>query len=483
MQSTRQLRPLPARLELAALRQAFESLQIKQEGLFDPVPDPDSKPGPSPLEISLSAPPVPGRYPLEATSPSSPPVSLNLTPTTPHSDPNSPSAFSETLAVLPVVLYHPPIVRPAPAPSHTRAAPLPQLPRTNMSAAPVFHMPLRGTPNAPKFDGSARELLRYFDDIKQLTDAAGLHGQDRIDAALRYVPRDDSETWEMLPETIAGDFDVFVDAIKPLYPGCERDAQYARSDLDFVVADQARKTMRSQTDLGLYYRNFLRVSLFLIKKKRLAESDRDRLFLEGFPEDMKTRISRRLEIKMPDTHPDDGYPQKDVYEAAQFLLKGLSSLQAQQTPGPLPASTSQPPSSTPYSQPARVPPSQPPNARAAPGVVVKQEYNMRSMAPGQQSCYFCGVSGHTTRYCREINAYERDGKIGRTPEGRIVLSDRSQIPNEGGALLKERVDHVLREQLVQRARAAAVDSQKDIPPHIATGLLCLSGPDVHRSGA
>src|ERR1700710_1104676 len=223
-----------------------------------------------------------------------------------------------------------------------------------MSSAPVFHMPLRGTPNAPKFDGSARELLRYFDDIKQLTDAAGLHGQDRSDAALRYVPRDNSETWEMLPETIAGDFDVFVDAIKPLYPGCERDAQYARSDLDFVVADQARKTMRSQTDLGLYYRNFLRVSLFLIKKKRLAESDRDRLFLEGFPEDMKTRISRRLEIKMPDTHPDDGYPQKDVYEAAQFLLKGLSSLQAQQTPGPLPTSTAQPPSSTSYSQPARV---------------------------------------------------------------------------------------------------------------------------------
>jgi hypothetical protein len=59
-----------------------------------------------------------------------------------------------------------------------------------------------------------------------------------------------------------------------------------------------------------------------------------------------------------------------------------------------------------------------------------------------------------------------------------VLADGSQIPNEGGALLKERIDHFLRENRVQRARAAAVDSHKDIPPHIATGLLCLSGPEI-----
>jgi hypothetical protein len=144
----------------------------------------------------------------------------------------------------------------------------------------------------------------------------------------------------MLKATKGGDYDAFVNAVKPLYPGCECDAQYARSDLDFIVADQAAKTMHSQTDLGQYYRSFLRVSLFLIDKKWLAESDRDRLFLEGFPVDIKTRIRRRLEIKMPDVHPDDGYPQQDVYEAAQFLLKGTSLLHAQQT---TPSSSISPP--------------------------------------------------------------------------------------------------------------------------------------------
>jgi hypothetical protein len=184
---------------------------------------------------------------------------------------------------------------------------------------------------------------------------------------------------------------------------------------------------------------------------------------------------------MPDVHPDDGYPQQDVYEAAQFLLKGTSSLHAQQT---TPSSSISPPTIQPsmsYPQPQYAPPPQQSGSRPTPGVVVKQEYNMRNMNTSPPSCYFCGVSGHTTRYCREINAYERDGKLARTSEGRLVLADGSQIPNEGGALLKERIDHFLRDNRVQRARAAAVDSHKDIPPHIATGLLCLSGPEMaHR---
>jgi hypothetical protein len=155
---------------------------------------------------------------------------------------------------------------------------------------------------------------------------------------------------------------------------------------------------------------------------------------------------------MPDIHPDDGYPQQDVYEAAQFLLKGTSSLQAQQTSTPsssVSPPTIQPPTS--YPQRSYAPPPQQSGTCPVPGVVVKQEYNMRNTNTSPPSCYFCGVSGHTTRYCREINAYERDRKLARTSEGRLVLADGSQIPNEGGALLKERIDHFLKENRVQRA--------------------------------
>ena len=140
-------------------------------------------------------------------------------------------------------------------------------------------MPLRGTPNAPKFDGSTDQLLRYFEDIEQLADAANLSGDDRIKAAIRYIPQGDTLLWQGYVKDAKSDFNIFKTSIMSIYPGCDSASAYTRSDLDFVVSEQKGKAMTSQADLGVYYRNFLRVSNVLLEKKRLAESDRDRLFL------------------------------------------------------------------------------------------------------------------------------------------------------------------------------------------------------------
>ena len=64
-----------------------------------------------------------------------------------------------------------------------------------------------------------------------------------------------------------------------IYPGCDSASAYTRSDLDYVVSEQKGKAMTSQADLGVYYRDFLRVSNVLLEKKRLAESDRDQTLL------------------------------------------------------------------------------------------------------------------------------------------------------------------------------------------------------------
>ena len=56
-----------------------------------------------------------------------------------------------------------------------------------------------------------------------------------------------------------------------------------------------------------------------MEKKHLAESDHDRLFLDGFPEPIKSRVLRRLEIKLPDQDPDNAYkhcPKAFAYEQA-----------------------------------------------------------------------------------------------------------------------------------------------------------------------
>jgi len=253
--------------------------------------------------------------------------------------------------------------------------------------------------------------------------------------------------------------------IMSIYPGCDSASAYTQSDLDFVVSEQKGKAMMSQADLGVYYRDFLCISNILLEKKRLAESDRDRLFLDGFPEPIKSRVLRPLEIKLPDQDPDDAYTLKQVYDAAHFLLKSGGSLQAQSTSTKI-ASSSPSPS---FSHSTYVPPLQATSTRPTPRVVVKQEYTMRSASQGPPTCYFCGALGHTTKRCSEAFAYEQAGKVTRAQDGRITLADGTWIPREVGKTMKESVDSLHQELEKWNANVSA---------HVTTGLLCLSGPEI-----
>ena len=84
-----------------------------------------------------------------------------------------------------------------------------------------FQMPLRGTPNAPKFSGKMpSELPRYLEDIDLLGDAAVLDEAQKIKANICYAALDEAEVWQTLPEETANpaDWADFVAATKKLYP-------------------------------------------------------------------------------------------------------------------------------------------------------------------------------------------------------------------------------------------------------------------------
>lgn len=117
-------------------------------------------------------------------------------------------------------------------------------------------MPIRGTTNVPKSDSSIKDLSRYLNDFDQHADNAGIAGQARIKAVLRYISRDDAETWETLAEATAGDYDAFVKAVKELYPSCDAKPDYSKNDLEYVVAKQVKRPMYSIEDFGQYDRTF-----------------------------------------------------------------------------------------------------------------------------------------------------------------------------------------------------------------------------------
>jgi hypothetical protein len=286
---------------------------------------------------------------------------------------------------------------------------------SQMAANPIS-MPLRGTRDAPKFDGkTAAQLPRFLEDVEILGDAAGITEEAMIKAAIRYADLEEAEVWETLDAASGVDWADFVTAVKDLYPGCEGASRFCRADLQYLVYEYSKKPMRSQDDLGEYRRKFIKISAHLVTAKKLAETERDALFLSGFPQEVAERVRHRLSIVKSDLHPDDAYPIEDVMKAAKFLLTG-SALRA-----PIPA----------LNEYRSIPPSvpQPPT-----GSVVKQEYAFQSQRPvGRPSvCAFCADHGHFIGSCDHVQEYLQAGKIIRGTDGRLYMPDGSGIPRYPG---------------------------------------------------
>jgi hypothetical protein len=330
-------------------------------------------------------------------------------------------------------------------------------------AANQISMPLRGTRDAPKFDGKTpAQLPRFLEDVEILGDAAGITEEAKIKAAIRYADLEEAEVWETLDAASGAVWADFVTAVKDLYPGCEGVSRFCRADLQYLVYEYSQKPMRSQDDLGEYRRKFIKISAHLVTAKKLAETERDALFLSGFPQDVADRVRHRLSIVKSDLHPDDAYPIEDVMKAAKFLLTG-SALRT-----PIPTNNEY------RSVPPSVP--QPPT-----GTVVKQEYAFQAQRPvGRPSvCAFCAHNGHFIGSCEHVGEYLQAGKIIRGTDGRLYMPDGSGIPRYPGTnCMKAAIDRMEAEKRGSIPVATSAAFVRDPPPHMTAGILSLTYPEV-----
>src|SRR6266704_2663655 len=56
----------------------------------------------------------------------------------------------------------------------------------------------------------------------------------------------------------------------------------------------------------------------------MAELEQKCMFIHGFQPSFISKITQHLQLKQPNYHPDDAFSVKDVFEAAQFILQGLT---------------------------------------------------------------------------------------------------------------------------------------------------------------
>jgi hypothetical protein len=299
--------------------------------------------------------------------------------------------------------------------------------------AATIRMPIRGSDKAPKFDGTAENLLAFIEDYEACADDANLVGGDRIKGIIRYLPNSERALWSGMPEAKLSDYNAFIKEVKEMYPGCEGEKRYAVSDLQSVTRKHAALPMPSLTELGNYRRAFREIADSLIAKDHIGTAERNRMWLEGFPSDIQALLRTRLMIKFPDHHPRDPYPFADVDAAAKFLIPGMGTV-SPETVGtsvltPYPSATA----------PAAKAPQQP-----AQGTVVKQEYQARRPGSGSPSsgCMFCGKNDHFLSRCQEKDTYISAGKCKvHETSMKLVLTSGDWIPGRASdGTLKDRLD-------------------------------------------
>ena len=310
-------------------------------------------------------------------------------------------------------------------------------------------MPVRGTNQAPKFDGTTPQLRDFLETFDASANDAGLLGNDRIKQILRYLSSDDRELWSGLPEASLSDYEAFIKEVKDMYPGWEGDRRYTVADLQAVAQKHANEPMTWRDEFSVYDRAFRKVMQQLMNKGIVGTAERDRIFLEGLPSDIQTQTRTRLLIKFPDHHPQDPYPLKDVRAAALFLLP-------ESPPPPQSAST---PVNTALNNLLPKTAQKP-----AKGAVTKREYP-RPTTPQFEGCIFCGASDHYIGRCSERAKYLEAGKCKRDDSNKIVLPNGNRIFGPEPTL-KEKIDRFL-------------ESEKNTPTHsVQAGLFYRAPPEV-----
>ncbi|KAF8144199.1 hypothetical protein K438DRAFT_2102762 [Mycena galopus ATCC 62051] len=195
-------------------------------------------------------------------------------------------------------------------------------------AAPT-PMPARGDHNAPQFDSAKPHVLcRYFTDLEfLLTCATVASDAEKKQHATHFLSVEDQEIWEGLPTFTDQNkmYAEFKAAALKLYAGNNEERRFELSDLDSLISQYSRVGILTIADLTAFYRQFLRITTYLMNKNRLSTIEQSRAFLRAMqPSSFEQAIRRHLEIKKPDVHPGDVHALADLYEAAEFVLAGTS---------------------------------------------------------------------------------------------------------------------------------------------------------------
>ncbi|KAG6873459.1 hypothetical protein C0992_008737, partial [Termitomyces sp. T32_za158] len=114
-------------------------------------------------------------------------------------------------------------------------------------------------------------------------------------------------------------------AVIRLYPGAEESTCYTVNDLHQLAQDTFEDGIYTIGALSTYYRDFQRIARWLLQNGKLYRNEERRLFQQGIPTSLWTKIAHQLKVARPDQHLLEPYDVEDVLEAGKWALKGTNT--------------------------------------------------------------------------------------------------------------------------------------------------------------
>jgi len=316
-----------------------------------------------------------------------------------------------------------------------------------MSVTNVPSMPLRGSQEAPVFDGSPKTLVRFFDEVERLAQACQLSSEDTIQFAIRYSRDDDYELWNLLESSEGNDWTEFRTEVVNYYPGAV-ESKYRIFELKALANEWSKRGMSTYAEFGEFYRSFFKISTWLSTKGRLSAPEICSTFLQAFPPQLQKDINMRLERIHPLRLQDDPYTLEELRVASNLsILSALSNNAALSY-----ATTAKMDSPSQFMKSDAFDVLKRSVIHTSTSLLAAQHHPVRRENPCSTAahtpyqytdCLFCSKSGHYHAHCPDANRYIQLGRCRRDARNRITLPNGIMVTPSvaAGRNLRERIDN------------------------------------------
>jgi hypothetical protein len=197
----------------------------------------------------------------------------------------------------------------------------PATPSTLTAMTTPPRMPVRGQNSAPKFEGTAASLNRFFANFEYLATISGLGDPEKKKDIVQYLSTEEADFWKQQAEWQSNaTFLKFKEVIFKAYPGSEATDRTCISDMDALVGATQHIGIHTLAEFSEFYRKFSTIIVYLKAQNRIGNREISTNFLRALPADLQHKINFCIQIKELGQHVDMPHKLQLLFNASVHVL-------------------------------------------------------------------------------------------------------------------------------------------------------------------